>query len=338
VKKVTVTGVREVAVIDAPDPRPKENWVLVKVHIAPMCTEFKAYREGWKGEFLGHEAVGEVVEVAQPCGVKPGDRVVVMPQYPCGRCELCLSGEYIHCQHCPDFGAFTGSPEGKATMAQYLLKHDWLLIPTPEGVSYEHAGMACCGLAPTFGAFDLLKPCGMHTVLIAGLGPVGLGGVINATHRGARAIGCDPVKYRRELARKLGAEMVVDPTDPAALARVMEATHGRGVDEAIECAGAPEAQRFCIDATRRKGAIAFVGEAGELTVHVSNDLIRKGLTLHGSWHFNLASTPAMMRTIEQVGDKLDMLITHRFPMSQVKEAFELQLTAQSGKVLLYPWE
>ena len=117
----------------------------MKIHSAPLCTEYKAFLGGHKAEYLGHEAAGEVVDVAQPGQVKVGDRVAVMPQYPCGSCDLCLSGEYIHCQNSTDFAEFTGSREGSATVAQYMLKPDWMLVPIPDGVSYDHGSMACCG-------------------------------------------------------------------------------------------------------------------------------------------------------------------------------------------------
>ena len=74
------------AIIDLPDPKAKEDWVVVKVQTAPMCTEYKAFLNGGRAEYLGHEAAGEVVEVAQPGRVKVGDRVVVMPQNACGKC------------------------------------------------------------------------------------------------------------------------------------------------------------------------------------------------------------------------------------------------------------
>ncbi|HEX28571.1 TPA: alcohol dehydrogenase, partial [Candidatus Poribacteria bacterium] len=95
-KKAVILGERRAGLIEVPDPQPKEDWVLVKVHAAPMCTEYKAFLAGHKAQYLGHEAAGEVVAVAQPTKVKVGDRVVVMPQYPCGRCELCMAGDYIY--------------------------------------------------------------------------------------------------------------------------------------------------------------------------------------------------------------------------------------------------
>jgi threonine dehydrogenase-like Zn-dependent dehydrogenase len=167
---------------------------------------------------------------------------------------------------------------------------------------------------------------------------VGLGGVINGVMRGARIIAVEAHPYRAQLALDLGAEAVVDPEAENPLAQVMDLTGGAGVDKAIDCSGAAAAQRLMVDAARRRGQVAFVGEAGELAVQVSNDLIRKGLTLHGVWHYNLADTPQVMRLIAEAGDLLDRLITHTFPMRRVLEAWELQIGGRCGKVVLHPWE
>ena len=337
-KQVRITGARHVELVDVPDPKAARNFVVIKNTAVPMCTEYKAYRGDWTAENLGHEAAGEVVETAQPGKVNVGDRVVVMPQYPCGMCPLCLAGDYIHCEHNVDPLALTGNASGTATYAQYMIKQDWLCVPIPEGVSTEHASMACCGLGPTFNALERMDVSGLDTVLVCGLGPVGLGALLNARARGARVIGVEPHPYRAALAKELGAEAVVDPNNETALETIMDLTGGVGVDAAVDCSGAAQAQRLMIDAARRRGQVAFVGESGELTIRVSNDTIRKGLTLHGAWHYPLGDAPKIMQTIQRHGDLLDKLITHTFPMSRVRDAFELQLTGECGKVMLHPWE
>ena len=337
-KVAAITSERQAEVIDLPDPKPAEDFVVVKIHSAPMCTEYKAYRRGHPTNRLGHEAAGEVVEVAQPGTVKVGDRVVVMPQHPCGTCPLCLAGDYIHCQHAVDALSICGCEAGTATYAQYVLKKDWLLLPIPEGVSYDHASMACCGLGPTFGAMQRMAVDAFDTVLITGMGPVGLGGVVNGMFRAARVIVAEPHPYRRKLACEIGAVAAIDPGEEGALERIMDLTDDRGADKAIDCSGSPDAQRLMIDAARRRGQVAFVGEAGELTIQVSRDTIRKGLTLHGVWHWNLADTPRMWQVIRGSAELLDRQITHTFPLSAVREAWELQLTGECGKVILHPWE
>ncbi|MCD6116633.1 zinc-binding dehydrogenase [bacterium] len=337
-KKAIITAKREVALKEVPVPKAVKDWALVKIMSAPMCTEYKDYRDGIKNDFLGHEAAGIVTETATPCSVKPGDRVVVMPQYPCGSCSLCQSGDYIHCEHNYDFDRFTGSPEGKSTYAQYLLKPAWLLPKIPDGISCDHASMLCCGLGPTFGAMELMKVSSSDTVLITGMGPVGLGGVINGVSRGCRVIAVTHHKYRADLAKSLGAAVVFDYHDPDILNNIIDFTEGNGADAAIDCAGNKSSQRLCLDATKRLGQVSFVGESGFLNINISDDLIRNGLTLHGVWHYNLKYIPELFRIVRDHKDIIEKLITHTFPMSRVNEAFELQLTRQCGKVILKPWE
>ena len=337
-KKAVILGERQAGLVDVPDPRPKANWALVKIHATAMCTEYKAFVAGRKADYLGHEAAGEVVEVAQPCRVKPGDRVVVQPQYPCGKCELCVAGDYIHCQHNVNFVEFTGSPEGRATYAQYVLKPDWLLSPIPDDVPYEKAGLALCALGPTFGAMQLLGVEAFHTVLITGIGPVGLGGVVNARFRGARVIVVDSVPYRTELAARMGAVAAIDPGDEEAVQKIKDLTDGKGADRAIDCSGSPDAHRLCLDALRRKGKMAIVGEAGaETPIRGSRDFIRTGITLVGAWHYNLADFPRVMQVIRE-SPVIDLLTSHVLPMSQVQRAFELCASHQTAKVILKPWE
>ncbi|HAA77812.1 TPA: alcohol dehydrogenase [Candidatus Latescibacteria bacterium] len=336
-KKAIIEGERAGKLVEVPDPVPKENWVVVKIHSAPMCTEYKAFESGRPSASLGHEAAGEVVAVAQPARVKVGDRVAVMPQFPCGTCALCVSGEYIHCETTADFESFLGTPEGRGTYAQYIVKPDWILPALPESVSYDHGAMACCGLGPTLGAFERMQLQAGETVLITGLGPVGLGGVINASYRGARVIAVDSVPFRQEMASLLGADVVLPPGEETC-EQIRELTGGVGVDRALDCSGNPLAHRLCIDATRRKGKVAFVGECSQDTaIRISPDMIRKGLSLIGSWHYNLEDYPKLMSVVQQSGDKIDRLITHRFPLSRVQEAWELQLTGECAKVVLDPW-
>ena len=337
-KVATIFGEGQGGLVDRPEPTAKEDFVVVKVHAVPMCTEYKSFRSGRESDTLGHEAAGEVVEVAQSGYHKVGDRVVVQPSYPCERCPFCLNGEYIYCQSPRDVLDITGSDTGRSTYAQYLLKSAWLLSPIPEGVSYEHAGMACCGLGPTFAAVQQMEVNAHDTVLITGLGPVGLGGVVNANYLGARIIGVEGQPYRANLAKELGAEVVLDPNDDDLVEQIMDLTGGVGVDKAMDCSGESQAHRLMIDSVRRKGQVSFIGEGGEFPLAASRDMIRKGLVLRGAWHYNLGDYPKLIKVIEQSADQVDKLITHTFPMSQVQQAWELQSTFECGKVVLHPWK
>ena len=211
-KKAVILGERKAGLVEVPVPQPKEDWVLVRVCASALCTEYKSYLVGRELQLGGHEGVGEVVAVAQPGQVKVGDRVVILPQYPCGKCALCKSGDYVYCENNIDFEDYTGSKNGSGTFAQYILKPDWLLPPIPDGVSYVQATMALDGIGASFGAFQAIDIGASDILLITGLGPVGLGAVVNACFRGTRVIGVEPVPWRRERALQMGAEVVFDPS------------------------------------------------------------------------------------------------------------------------------
>jgi len=336
-QKVIIAGERRAEVAEAPDPVPVEDWALVRVEVAPMCTEYKAWLAGGRHESIGHEAVGEVVAVAQPCRVRVGARVVVQPQYPCGTCRLCRAGDYIRCLRPYSFAAFTGSPDGQACMAQYVLKPSWLLSPIPDEVSYLHAGLAICGLGPTFGAYEIAQLGAFDTVLLAGMGPVGLGGVINARYRGARVIALEPLPWRQAKARELGADHVLDPRDEDVLQQILDLTDGEGARCAVDCAGTLEAQRLLLQATRAGGWMIFVALAVEpFEVKGTPDLVQTGVKLAGAWHYNLNDYPKLMQVIREAPG-LDAMITHVFGFSQVQQAFETSASHESAKVMLEPW-
>jgi len=339
-KVAAVLGEHQAGLVEVPDPIPKEDWVVVKIHASPMCTEYHAFEHGYKTDGLGHEAAGEVVDMAQPGKVEIGDRVVVMPQYPCGKCALCTDGDYIHCENNYNFEEFVGTRHGSATMAQYILKPSWLLPKIPDDVSYEHASLACCALGPSYRAFDEMGVNATHTVLITGIGPVGFGAIANARFRGAKVIAAELIPWRAERARQMGVEAVINPTDDDAVDQIRDlTTDGRGVDFALDCSGNVHAHRLCIDTTRRRGTIAFVGQSGtnDTILHVSPDLIGKGLRLMGAWHYNLNQFPGLMKVIEG-SPLLDLLISNIFPMSEIQKAFETSASQESSKIILKPWE
>jgi len=335
-KVVAITGERACAIVERPVPKAAGNFVVVKILAAPMCTELHDYRAGNVSDSLGHEAAGEVVEVAAQGLVRVGDRVVVMPQNGCGKCEYCLSGEHIYCRTPRDPFAETGNSTGRATFAQYCIQQDWLLVPIRDDISTVHASMACCGLGPTFNAMQMMQVNALDTVLVSGLGAVGLGGVVNARVRDARVIGIESNPWRANLALELGADHVVDPNAPDALEQVLALTNGRGADKSVECSSSDAAPAFLVQATRPKGEIATVGWGGPI---MACDVTGKGLTVHGAWHWNhLRDSHAMFNTIRLASKMLDKMITHCFPMTRIRDAWETQRTGACGKIVLQPWE
>jgi L-iditol 2-dehydrogenase len=338
-KVVEITGPRSVRLVEKPMPNIAANYVLVKVMVAPLCNEYQAYAKGVylhgdRPDSLGHEVAGEVVDASPDASVKPGDRVVmVCGMFSCGRCELCRCGYHAYCLQPEDPRQICGSDSGDCGFAQYTIRPDWMLEPIPDDLSYDHASLAACGLGPTFGAMDRTEVKAGQTVLITGLGAVGLGGIVNAKARGARVIGVVRTPYRAELARRLGCDLVIGPSLPD----IFDATNGRGVDVALECSGQPEYQRLAIDAVARLGRIAFLAEPGRLSVRVHEDLVQRGIMLLGSVNINRYNARRLLEVIRSVPEQLDILVTHRLPLERIGEAFEVQAAYESGKILLYPW-
>ena len=262
----------------------------------------------------------------------------MQPQSGCGKCALCVVGEHIHCQSPRRIGETLGTEAASATYAQYLHKVDELLSPIPENVSYDHAGMACCGLGPTFGAMEQMQVNALDTVMVTGLGPVGLGGIINAHYRGARVIGVESHPIVPNSPKKLGAEAVFNPTDSDVLNRFLTSRTGLGLTRLWIAPGHLLQHRLMVDAARRKGQVTFVGEGGDFPLGASRDMIRKGIVLRGNWHYNLGDYPKLMQVIQSVSDQIDTFITHTFSMRDVQQAWELQATGECGKVVLHPWE
>jgi threonine dehydrogenase-like Zn-dependent dehydrogenase len=341
-KTVHIPGSRRVELIDKPMPTIAANYAMVKVHVAPMCNEYLAYRDlSWlernRPDSLGHELAGEVVESAPGSTVQPGDRVVALCGFPCGRCRTCREGWYAHCSRTGDPRVITGSRSGECGFAQYAIKPDWMLVQIPDSMSYDDASMACCGFGPTFGAMQRIGVDAFGSVLITGLGAVGLGGVINAKYRGATVIGVTRSRYRAQLAKELSCDVVLDPAQDDVRAAIDELTSGRGAGAVLECSGQPAYQRLAVDAVGRMGSVAFISEPGDLMVNVDRDLVQRGVTLLGTLDINRHDADLLLQMIADIPEQIGRFVTHRLPLSGIQQAFELQMARECGKILLYPW-
>jgi L-iditol 2-dehydrogenase len=340
-RTVEITGSRSCRLIDKPMPSIRRNYALLRVHVAPMCNEYLAYQqlrflERNRADSLGHEMAGEVVAAPPASPVPVGTRVVALCGYPCGKCVPCHRGYYAHCAQTEDPREVCHSESGECGFAEYAIKPDWMLVPIPDTVPYEHASMACCGLGPTFGAMERMAVGVGSTVMITGVGAVGLGGVINARYRGATVIAVARSPYRAALAERLGCDTVLDPRVDDVVRAVGEVTEGRGADFVLECSGLPEYQRLAIDCVARLGTVAFLAEPGEIHVRVDDDLVQKGVTLLGSLDINRHDAERLLRLIQEVPTQLDTYITHRYPLAAIGEAFERQISRECGKIILYP--
>jgi threonine dehydrogenase-like Zn-dependent dehydrogenase len=168
---------------------------------------------------------------------------------------------------------------------------------------------------------------------MSGIGPMGAAGILVAKARGARVIAIDMLDSRLEMARDLGADELVDVRDGATVERLRDLTGGEGVDVAIECSGSPAAQNVALDAARRLGSVAFIGESRETTINPSDQMIRKLLTVIGGWYFATWEYPEIASFIVDRRLPVDKLITHRFDLDAADEAFRMFHARETEKAV-----
>lgn len=332
-KTLAITGTRRLEVIDRPIPAARDDIVKVRLDVVPMCTEFKSYLAGETIAALGHEAAGTVVDAGRSHRVTAGDRVVVMPQYGCGVCALCASGNHIFCPDQRDVLSETGSQFGTATFAEYLIKPDWLLLPVPQDLTLKQASMACCALGPAFNAMKSMRVSGLDVVLVAGCGPVGLGAIIAAAALGARVIALDVSEYRLKLALQLGVCAAIDPTEGGARDKILQYCDRDGVNAVFDSISIPDVVGLIEAVTRPRARIAFVAHK-PVQLH---RLVGKGLEVRGCWHWNhQRDADEMFGIIRRSVPSLDALVTHEFALEEAEDAFRLQIAGNCGKIILYP--
>ncbi len=313
---------------ECPDPVAEGAWVVVKVHASPICGSDKnAYFSSDAVRTAGHEGTGVVVETAGSSLLKKGSRVILNPLSGCGTCDLCRTGNYIYCLSKPPF---------ETHFAEYVRVQDFVCSPLPDDISFELGSLAGCALSPALNAIKRMRLGGFDTVLVTGLGPVGMGALTICALLGARVIAVDSIAFRKEMAAELGAEIVLDARDPDLGGKIKEAMNGLPLTKAIDTSGSGEAERTCIDAVGPGGTVAFIGEnRGEIPVSPSRDFIRKGLTLLGAWHYNLNDAGDMLAILRR-SPTVGRLITNVFRLEEAQAAFDTFVSGDACKVVFRP--
>jgi len=290
------------------------------------------------GTILGHEAVGTITEVgAAVTTVKPGDRVLVSCITSCGRCDYCKEG---HPGQCTGGGGWIFGHRIDGLQAEYARVPfaDTSVYKVPEMLTDEQV-LFLADILPT--AFEVgvlngrVRPG--DTVAIVGAGPIGLATILTAQlYTPARIIAIDLADARLARARQFGADITINNGTEDAIARVMEMTGGQGVDVAVEAVGVPATFELCTDLVRAGGHVANVGVHGQAaTLHLETLWIKDVTVTTGL--VDATSTAMLLRLIE--GGRLDPtpFATHRFPLDQTEEAYDVfanAATTQALKVVL----
>jgi len=330
---------------EAPEPSHiAPNEAVVRLRAIGVCgSDMHYFNEGRIGDqvveypfTVGHECAGVVERVGEAVTrVAVGDRVAVEPAMPCGECEWCLKGRENICPRM----RFLGCPgQAEGAYKELLVMPEHCLFVLPDAVSFE-AGVvvepaAICAYAV---AQSGLKPD--ETLAVLGSGPIGL--LVAACAKAAgrrRAFASDIIPERVAAARRFGADESFNVHDTDVAAAILDATDGRGVDVVYECAGEQETLEQAARIAAPGGRISVIGIPSTARLDLAADLVRRKELLI----INVRRQNRMVEhTIELAASgavPMDDLVTHRFPLDAVGEAFALVAAYRDGvlKAVIQP--
>jgi threonine 3-dehydrogenase len=315
--------------------------VLVRVKTASICgTDLHIY--GWdrwsQGRIkppvtLGHEFCGSVERAGEDVkAVKAGDFVSAEMHVNCGHCHQCRLGEAHICQNLRIIGI---DQDGAfAEFVKIPASNIWKLdaaIPEHYGAILDPLGNAVHAV--------LAGPIAGQIVLVTGCGPIGLMAIAVAKACGSSTVFASEInEHRRSMAKKMGADVTLNPAETDAVARIKAETSGTGVDVLLEMSGNAQAIQQGFRTLRAGGRASLLGIPTEsVPLDLVNDVIFKGATVQGIYGRRMYATWVQMTALLKAGRlNLDPLFGERAPLEQFENAFTLLQGGLAGKILLYP--
>lgn len=337
-KAAVLTGIRRMEVREVPDPKiEKDTDVLLKIEKVGVCgSDVHYFETGRIGSqvvqfpyIVGHECAATVAAVGKAVRhVKVGDQVVVEPAVSCHECDQCRQGRENTCFRL----RFLGTPgQGNGCLSEFIVMPEECCLPISGRISIEQ-GVLCEPLAIGVYAVKQAKLPRSADVAILGAGPIGLSCLVSAQAEGVRACYMtEKIDSRMETARKGGATWVGNPLKEDVVAAILK-QQPLGVDVAFECAGQQETLDQAVDVLKAGGKLMLVGIPREDRVSFAIDKIRrKEITLVNIRRQN-GCTGQAIDLVASRKVRPDFMVTHRFKLDQIQEAFELVAGYRDGVV------
>ena len=322
-------------------PEVGQGEILVKVKAASICgTDYHIYSwDKWSQDHInpplvaGHEFAGEVIEVAEDVTrIKKGDNVSAETHIVCKKCEMCRTGNGHICQETKILGV-----DIDGAFAEYVK------IPADNAIKNDKDVEA--------GLLSIQEPLGnaVQTVLsgeivsksiaVVGCGPIGLMAINVAKAAGAsKIIALEINEYRRNLAKELGADVVINPLKEDPIKRVLEETSGNGVDVVAELSGNAKAIKQAFKYIKFGGRFSMLGiPNNEVSINIADDIVFKGITIEGIVGRKMYDTWYQVQGLIESGSlDLEKIITHKLSFDEFEKGMDLMKSGNCGKVILYP--
>jgi len=278
-------------------------------------------------QLFGHEFCALVVEVGEGITrVRPGDRVAARAKLPCGSCPLCLEGRDHLCRKGPIIGF-----QLPGCFAERALLPEIALVRVDDRISDSEA--ACLqSLSDSVAAVETAGLTIGDSVAIYGQGSMGLECLQIARSSGAGLIVTVDVREEScRISRELGADVAVNARADDPVAAIKTLTHGTGADKTLDTSGTADGRLIAVRGAKPWGTACFVGEGGDVTIEVSPQMLRKQLTIIGSWTFSTTIQADCARFIADNAIDVEHLFTDRWKLAQADEAYKLFDRQTSGK-------
>jgi len=344
VRGVVFLGDRKVELRSFPDPTPGPGEVVIEMKASGMCgSDLKFYRSppgaaqaalglgNLKDPFIGgHEPCGVVVARGPGVSEKEaptGQRVMDHHYSGCGVCNHCRVGWSQLCRA----GITVYGVTAHGGHADYLRVPVKTIVELPEELSFAEGAAVACGTGTAYGALRRMHIAGGDTLAVFGQGPVGLSATVIGAAMGARVIAVETSPERMKLAEQFGADATLDASKEDPVAAIKELTRGVGADLALDCTGAAAARRAAVRCVKTWGTACYVGEGGDVTLDVSPDLLRRQVTLIGSWTFSAMGMRECAEFIARKRIPLERIFSDRWRLEQADAAYRKFDTQTTGK-------
>lgn len=345
-KAAVLTGKETIVIEERPKPEIGSGEVLVKVVACGICgTDIHAYRSGDfypAGTIFGHECAGVVAATGlNVSNIRTGDRVVVHPAPACGNCHYCRRGMDNLCIHAleSDIGS---TPERPGGCAEYLRipSPEKMIYALPDSVSFEQGALVET-LAVAFHSVRQSRFEPGDTAVVLGAGPIGLGVVQFLNLSGAgRIIVVEISSQRSEMARRLGAEVTVNPLTHGdrTVEKILDLTDGLGAHLVYECTGVPKVFTDAVDYLRNGGQMIAVGVIENETPIKPLRFLTKGADLMGSMCYTAEEFQMTIEFVAQHRIDADAMITDIIALADIEEkGFKRLLKSTAAvKILVQP--
>jgi threonine 3-dehydrogenase len=326
-----------VDIVEIAEPTPSLGEVKIKLEAASVCgTDLHIYNwDSWASgriqppRVIGHEFCGTIVEVGPGVNQRAvGDFVASESHIVCGHCRQCMEGQGHVCVNTRILGV-----DVDGGFAPYVVLPWENARPTDRSVPARIAAFqdALGNAVHTV----MAGPVAGQTILITGMGPIGLfAATVGKAAGAAKVIATEVSPYRIDLARQVGVDVVIDPTQEDVAARLRTEAPG-GVDGTLEMSGHPSSLALAIESTRPGGRVSLLGLYGDARQSLDmNAVIFKGLQLQGIVGRRLWETWDQMAELLAGGKlNLDPVITHSMHYTEFHEAMELMRAGRAGKVV-----